>query len=91
MGMQDANWRELLRFCFARGAYRGAGADLLRSLTRGGGADTGSLFGVAEEQEGAHTAAEAKRSLCLAVMSGQGCKCPSQLCCPQQRHSASKA
>ena len=46
------NWRELLRFCFARGAYRGAGADLLRSLTRGGEADTGSLFGVAAEQEG---------------------------------------
>ena len=69
-GMQDGNWRELLRFCFARGAYRGAGADLLRSLTRGGEADTGSLFGVAEEQEGMHTAAEAKCSLCPAAMPG---------------------
>lgn len=66
MDMQDANWRELLRFCFARGAYRGAGADLLRSLTRGGEADTGSLFGVAEEQEGTHAAADAQCSLCPA-------------------------
>ena len=73
-GMQDANWRELLRFCFARGAYRGAGADLLRSLTRGGEADTGSLFGVAEEQEGARAAADAQCSLCPAVMSGERCK-----------------
>ena len=70
LGMQDANWRELLRFCFARGAFRGAGADLLRSLTRGGEADTGSLFGVAEEQEGTHTAAEAECSRCPAVLSG---------------------
>ena len=70
MGMQDANWRELLRFCFARGAYRGAGADLLRSLTRGCEADTGSLFGMAEEQDGAHSAADAQGTFCPAVMSG---------------------
>ena len=50
--MQDPNWRELLRFCFARGAYRGAGAGLLRNLTRGAEADNGSLFGVAEQQDG---------------------------------------
>ncbi len=52
--MQDTNWRELLRFCFARGAYRGAGADLLRNLMRGGGVDNGSLFGVTEGQDGVH-------------------------------------
>ena len=54
--MQDANWRELLRFCFVRGAYRGAGADLLGNLLRTGNADDGSLFGVTEDQDGAQYA-----------------------------------
>lgn len=30
--MQDGNWRELLRHCAARGAYKGAGANLLDSF-----------------------------------------------------------
>lgn len=51
--LQDANWRELLRFCFVRGAYRGAGADLLRNLTRSGDGGNHSLFGVTDTQDGA--------------------------------------
>lgn len=81
--MQDANWRELLRFCFARGAYRGAGADLLRSLTRGGEADTGSLFGVAERPEGMlHSAlVPMGRHFCFALGSlpAVHCKARSQI------------
>ena len=50
--MQDANWRELLRFCFVRGAYRGAGADLLKTVTRSGDTDDSSLFGVTNNQDG---------------------------------------
>lgn len=35
MGLQDANWSELLKFCAARGAYRGAGSESLSQLMRG--------------------------------------------------------
>ena len=49
---QDANWRELLRFCFARGAYRGAGVDLLSTVTRSGDTDDGGLFGVTTDRDG---------------------------------------
>ena len=43
--MQDASWRELIKFCAARGAYRGAGAEHMRSLLRTGSADDDKLFG----------------------------------------------
>lgn len=33
--VQDANWRELVKFCAARGAYRGAGSESLSQLMRG--------------------------------------------------------
>ena len=32
--MQEASWRELVRFCAARGAYRGAGAGTMASVVR---------------------------------------------------------
>ena len=32
--MQEASWRELVRFCAARGAYRGAGAGAMASVVR---------------------------------------------------------
>lgn len=34
--MQDRSWREVLRFCAARGAYRGAGYSAMTRLLRGG-------------------------------------------------------
>lgn len=45
---QDPSWRELLRFCAARGAFRGAGSDVVAAVMRDGGADDGdgSLFGL---------------------------------------------
>lgn len=48
--VQDKNWRELLRFCAARGAYRGAGSDIMRGLLRHGEEAHGEdgLFGFAE-------------------------------------------
>ena len=52
MCFQDANWRELLRFCFVRGAYRGAGVDLLKTVTRSDDMDDGDLFGVKNDQNG---------------------------------------
>ena len=45
--MQDPNWRELLRFCAARGAYRGAGSETLADILRSGGGNNGELFGLA--------------------------------------------
>ena len=46
--VQDASWRELLRFCAARGAFRGAGSEIISSLMRDGAPGDGSLFGFAD-------------------------------------------
>lgn len=45
--LEDASWRELIKFCAARGAYCGAGAAHMRALMRDGGdgGDDGTLFG----------------------------------------------
>lgn len=45
--LQDASWRQLIKFCAARGAYRDVGVDQMRALLRGGGddSDDGRLFG----------------------------------------------
>lgn len=40
--MQDVNWRELLKSCAARGAFRGAGSDHMAAL----------LYGVSDESDG---------------------------------------
>ena len=40
-GEQDASWRELLKFCAARGAFRGAGAEHMASILYGGGESGG--------------------------------------------------
>lgn len=32
--MQDPNWSELVKYCAARGAYRGAGSESLGILVR---------------------------------------------------------
>ncbi|EIE26144.1 P-loop containing nucleoside triphosphate hydrolase protein [Coccomyxa subellipsoidea C-169] len=45
--MEDPSWRELLRFCALRGAYRGAGSELMAAMLRADGADGGDLFGFA--------------------------------------------
>ncbi|BDA50870.1 probable helicase MOV-10 at C-terminar half [Coccomyxa sp. Obi] len=44
--MEDPSWRELLRFCALRGAYRGAGSELMAAMLRADGAE-GGLFGFA--------------------------------------------
>lgn len=33
--LQDPNWSELVKYCAARGAYKGAGAESLTQLVRG--------------------------------------------------------
>lgn len=43
---QDPSWRELLRFCALRGAYRGAGSELMAAMLRCDDTD-GGLFGFA--------------------------------------------
>jgi len=50
---QDASWRELIKFCAARGAYRGAGSGHMQALLRGGGDvdDGGRLFGAGEHRK----------------------------------------
>ena len=53
--VKDPSWRELLRFCALRGAYRGAGSELMAAMLRADGAE-GGLFGFAnaltEEPQG---------------------------------------
>lgn len=43
---QDPSWQELLRFCALRGAYRGAGSELMAAMLRADGTE-GGLFGFA--------------------------------------------
>ncbi|EFN55641.1 hypothetical protein CHLNCDRAFT_133825 [Chlorella variabilis] len=51
--LEDASWRELLRYCFSQGAYRGAGADSLRQRFRVDvGAAAGALPELPQGEEG---------------------------------------
>ena len=43
--MQDPNWSELVKYCAARGAYRGAGSESLGLLVRNQPADDSYLPG----------------------------------------------
>ncbi|PRW57862.1 helicase MOV-10 [Chlorella sorokiniana] len=47
--LEDASWRELLRYCFSQGAYRGAGADAIRQRFR---VDVGAAAGALPELPG---------------------------------------
>ena len=44
MCLQDASWRQLLKFCAARGAFRGAGSERYSRLLRTGH-DPGAAWG----------------------------------------------
>ena len=42
--LQDTSWRQLLKFCAARGAFRGAGSETYSRLFRSGH-DSGAVWG----------------------------------------------
>ncbi|KAL3141854.1 hypothetical protein ABBQ32_004519 [Trebouxia sp. C0010 RCD-2024] len=48
--MQDPNWSELVKYCAARGAYRGAGSEALGQLVRNQPSDDSYLPGESAEQ-----------------------------------------
>ena len=58
--LQDASWRQLLKFCAARGAFRGAGSESYRRLLRSGH-DRGSAWSTQDSSSPTLESADAER------------------------------